>query len=113
VYFGVATECAKGARSIQLRSIAIATTAIRSIPCLGGPRSSRLASPLRLVIQRMSFGRVLCGISIDLTDKVKMQMIQFDSIVNLIQMKWMKVISNMRNMMTQEFQHFVDFDGLK
>jgi hypothetical protein len=39
---------------------------------------------------------------------MKMQMIRFESIVNLIQMKLMKVIYNMRNMMIQEFQHFVE-----
>jgi GTPase SAR1 family protein len=37
--------------------------------------------------------------------KIKMQMIQFDSIVNLIQMKLMKVSHKIRNMMIQEFQY--------
>jgi hypothetical protein len=40
---------------------------------------------------------------------MKMQMIQFESIVNLIQAKLMKVIDKMRNMMIQEFQHFGEF----
>jgi hypothetical protein len=40
---------------------------------------------------------------------MKMQMIQFVSIVNLIQMKSMKVIHNKRNMMIQEFQHCMEF----
>jgi hypothetical protein len=40
---------------------------------------------------------------------MKMHMIQFDSIVNLIQMKLMKVIDIYENMMIQEFQHFVEF----
>jgi hypothetical protein len=37
---------------------------------------------------------------------MKVQMIQFVSIVNLIQMKLIKVIYNMKNMKNQEFQHF-------
>jgi hypothetical protein len=37
-----------------------------------------------------------------------MQMIQFVSILNLIQMKLMKVICMMKNMMKKEFQHFVE-----
>jgi hypothetical protein len=41
--------------------------------------------------------------------KIKIQMIQFDSIVNLIQMKLMKVIYIHKNMMIQEFQHVVEF----
>jgi ribosomal protein L30E len=38
----------------------------------------------------------------------KMQTIQFGSIVNLIQMKLMKVIHNLKNMNNQEFQHFLE-----
>jgi hypothetical protein len=36
---------------------------------------------------------------------LKMRPIQFGLIVNLIQMKWMKAIHKMQNMMSQEFQH--------
>jgi hypothetical protein len=36
---------------------------------------------------------------------LKMHSIQFGLIVNLIQMKSMKVIYNMKNMMNQEFEH--------
>jgi hypothetical protein len=39
---------------------------------------------------------------------MKMQMIQFLSNLNLIQMKLMKVIHRMKNMMNKEFQHFVE-----
>jgi hypothetical protein len=39
---------------------------------------------------------------------LEMQMIQFDSIVNLIQIKLMKVIHIHKKMMIQEFQHFVE-----
>jgi hypothetical protein len=39
----------------------------------------------------------------------EMHLIQFDSIVNLTQMKLMKVMHTMRNMMIQEFQHFAEF----
>jgi hypothetical protein len=39
---------------------------------------------------------------------MKMQMIQNVSIVNLIQMKWMKVIYKNKNMTNKEFQHFVE-----
>jgi hypothetical protein len=41
--------------------------------------------------------------------KMKMLLIRFDSIVNLIQMTWMKVISDRQNMMLPEFQHSVEF----
>jgi hypothetical protein len=41
---------------------------------------------------------------------LKMHMIQFDSIVSLIQIKLLKVNHKMRNVMLQEFQHFVDDD---
>jgi hypothetical protein len=40
---------------------------------------------------------------------MKMLPIQFDSIVNWIQMKLMKVIHIEKNMMIQEFQHFGEF----
>jgi hypothetical protein len=40
---------------------------------------------------------------------MKMQKIQFESIVNLIQMKLMKVIHTHKNMMIQESQHFEEF----
>jgi hypothetical protein len=40
--------------------------------------------------------------------KMKMQMIQFVSISNLIQMKLMEVIYRMKNMLNKEFQHFVE-----
>jgi hypothetical protein len=40
---------------------------------------------------------------------MKLQMIQFESIVNLIQMKLMKVRNSLRNMMIQEFEHSVEF----
>jgi hypothetical protein len=36
---------------------------------------------------------------------MKMKMIQFDSIVNLIQMKWVKVSNKMKRMMIQELQY--------
>jgi hypothetical protein len=39
---------------------------------------------------------------------MKMQMIQFVSILNLIQMKLMKCSDNLKNMMNKEFQHFVE-----
>jgi hypothetical protein len=39
---------------------------------------------------------------------MKMYVIQFVSIVNLIQMKWMKIINKMKNMMNKEFQHSVE-----
>jgi hypothetical protein len=38
--------------------------------------------------------------------KMKVHLIQFDLIVNVIQMKSMKVNSNMRNMTTHQFQYF-------
>jgi hypothetical protein len=41
--------------------------------------------------------------------KMEMQMIQFDSIVNLIKTKLVKVIYKMRNILIQKFQHFVEF----
>jgi hypothetical protein len=41
--------------------------------------------------------------------KMKKHLIQYDSIVNFIQNKLMKVIDNMRNMMMQEFQYFGEF----
>jgi hypothetical protein len=44
--------------------------------------------------------------SIEVPD-MKMQMIQFVSRLNLIQMKLMKVTYRMKNMMNKEFQHFV------
>jgi hypothetical protein len=44
--------------------------------------------------------------------KMKMQMIQFGSIVNLIQMEMMKVIHKMRSMMIQEFQYPMKFEYL-
>jgi predicted HTH domain antitoxin len=40
---------------------------------------------------------------------IQAQMIQFDSMVNLIQMKLVKVSYNMRNMMIHEFPHFGEF----
>jgi hypothetical protein len=40
---------------------------------------------------------------------MKMHMIQFESIVNLIHMKLMNVIHIWKNMMIQEFQHFEEF----
>jgi hypothetical protein len=39
---------------------------------------------------------------------LKMHLIQFVSIVNWIQMKWMKVIVMMKNMMNKAFQHYVE-----
>jgi hypothetical protein len=36
---------------------------------------------------------------------MKMHTIQFAVIVKLIQIKWMKVIDNMKNMTNQEFQY--------
>jgi hypothetical protein len=39
---------------------------------------------------------------------LKMQMIQFVSIVNVIQMKWMKVIYMMKNKRNKEFQHLME-----
>jgi hypothetical protein len=36
---------------------------------------------------------------------MKMHLIQFGVIVNVIQMKWMKVIDTTKSMMNQEFQH--------
>jgi hypothetical protein len=55
--------------------------------------------------QRIS---TLDGIIIDRVMKMKMQMIQFVSIVNLIQMKLRKVIHNMKNSMNKEFQHWME-----
>jgi CRISPR/Cas system CSM-associated protein Csm2 small subunit len=40
--------------------------------------------------------------------KMKMQMIQFVSIVNWIQTKLRKVIYNMKNMWNKEFQHWME-----
>jgi hypothetical protein len=40
--------------------------------------------------------------------KMKMQMIQFVSTVNWIQMKLMKVIDKMKNMAIQEFEHSLE-----
>jgi hypothetical protein len=40
--------------------------------------------------------------------KMKMPSIQFVSIVNLIQMKSMKVIYKTKSTMNKEFQHFVE-----
>jgi hypothetical protein len=40
-------------------------------------------------------------------------LIQFESIGNLIQMKLMKVVYNMRNMMIQALQYFVEFQLIK
>jgi hypothetical protein len=45
--------------------------------------------------------------------KMKMQMIQLESIVNLIPMKLMKVIDKMRNGMSQECQYCVEFQGIE
>jgi hypothetical protein len=39
---------------------------------------------------------------------VKMHSIQFALVVNLIQMKWMKMIYTKKNMINQEFQHCVE-----
>jgi hypothetical protein len=39
---------------------------------------------------------------------VKMPPIQFTGIVNLIQMKWMKVMNTRESMMSQEFQHCLE-----
>jgi hypothetical protein len=44
---------------------------------------------------------------------MKMQMIQFVSIVNLIQMKLMKVIHNMKNIPNKEFQHCVESQSIE
>jgi hypothetical protein len=44
---------------------------------------------------------------------MKMLLIQFDSIVNLIQMKLMKVSYKMRNMMIQEFQSSMKFQLIR
>jgi hypothetical protein len=44
--------------------------------------------------------------------KMKMQMIQFGSIVNWIQMKLMKVIDKQKNMMNQEFQYDLEYQHL-
>jgi hypothetical protein len=41
--------------------------------------------------------------------KMNMPLIQFESIVNLIQTKSMKVIYSLRKMITQEFHHSVEF----
>jgi hypothetical protein len=40
---------------------------------------------------------------------MKMLLSQFEAIVNLIQMKSMKAIYTLKNMMIQEFQHFMEF----
>jgi CRISPR/Cas system CSM-associated protein Csm2 small subunit len=40
--------------------------------------------------------------------KMKMPMIQFASIVNLTQMKLMKVIDNFKNIPNKEFQHWME-----
>jgi hypothetical protein len=40
---------------------------------------------------------------------LEMPLIRFESIVNLIQLKLMKVIDTLKNMMIQGFQHFVEF----
>jgi hypothetical protein len=45
--------------------------------------------------------------------KMKMPMIQFVSIVNLIQMKLMKVIDKTENMMNTKFQHCVESEALE
>jgi hypothetical protein len=39
---------------------------------------------------------------------MKMHTIQFVLILNLIQMKWMKVIYTLKNMMSQGFQHWME-----
>jgi hypothetical protein len=39
---------------------------------------------------------------------MKMHLIQFVSSLNLIQMKLMKVIDMAKNIMSKEFQHFVE-----
>jgi hypothetical protein len=38
-----------------------------------------------------------------------LHLIQFETIVDLIQMKFMKGLGNMRNMMIQDFEHSVEF----
>jgi hypothetical protein len=43
---------------------------------------------------------------------MKMLLLQFESIVNLIQMKLMKVIHNLRNSLIQEFQYPMKFEDL-
>jgi hypothetical protein len=43
----------------------------------------------------------------------KMQLIQFASSVIVIQMKFMEVICNMKNMMTQEFQHCTESQSIE
>jgi hypothetical protein len=40
--------------------------------------------------------------------KMKMQMIQFVSVVNLIRMKLMKVIYMMKNISNKEFRHWME-----
>jgi hypothetical protein len=44
---------------------------------------------------------------------VKMHTIQFVVIVNLIQVKWMKVIYTMKNMLNQEFEHCMESQLIK
>jgi hypothetical protein len=45
--------------------------------------------------------------------KMKMLPIEFKSIVNLIQMKSMKLTCILQNMMIQEFQHSVEFQAIE
>jgi hypothetical protein len=45
--------------------------------------------------------------------KMKMQIIQFESIVNLIQMKLRKMIHMMKNLMIQEFQYSVELHWIE
>jgi hypothetical protein len=52
--------------------------------------------------QRIS---TLLGIHIDWSNDSKMVPIQFVSIVNLIQMRWMGLICDTKNNLNQEFQH--------
>jgi hypothetical protein len=52
--------------------------------------------------------QTFCGISIEESDEVKMQMTQFKLCVNLIQMTLMKEICNSKDMMIQGFQDSVE-----
>jgi hypothetical protein len=58
-------------------------------------------------ILNQEFERSLESILIEVT-KMKMQTIQFVSIVNPIQMKLMKVIYNLKSSAIQEFEHFLE-----
>jgi hypothetical protein len=46
-------------------------------------------------------------------NNMKMHMSQFMSIANSIQMKVMKVISNLKNMIIKEFQHCVESKSIE